>query len=71
MDFTDVKYIGLVSSRFQKFKRVKNNLYNFRCPLCGDSCERIIDLSAFQLKGGGWFRDGYIKKTESKKEDKE
>ena len=37
MDFTDVKYIGLVSSRFQKFKRVKNNLYNFRCPLCGDS----------------------------------
>ena len=41
------------------------------CPLCGDSCERIIDLSAFQLKGGGWFRDGYVKKTESKKEDKE
>jgi predicted RNA-binding Zn-ribbon protein involved in translation (DUF1610 family) len=27
----------LISSRFQKFKRVKNNLYNFRCPICGDS----------------------------------
>jgi predicted RNA-binding Zn-ribbon protein involved in translation (DUF1610 family) len=37
MDFIDTKYIGLVSSRLQKFKRVKNNLYNFRCPLCGDS----------------------------------
>jgi predicted RNA-binding Zn-ribbon protein involved in translation (DUF1610 family) len=37
MDFVDTKYIGLVSSRLQKFKRVKNNLYNFRCPLCGDS----------------------------------
>ena len=37
MDLVDSKYIGLVSSRLQKFKRVKENLYNFRCPLCGDS----------------------------------
>ena len=37
MSFIDVKYIGLVSSRLQKFKQVKNNLYNFRCPYCGDS----------------------------------
>ena len=37
MDFIDVKYINLISSRFQKFKKVKSNLYNFRCPICGDS----------------------------------
>ena len=37
MDFVDVKYINLISTRFQKFKRVKHNLYNFRCPICGDS----------------------------------
>ena len=37
MDLIDSKYIGLVSSRFEKFKRVKADLYNFRCPLCGDS----------------------------------
>jgi transcription elongation factor Elf1 len=37
MDFVDVKYINLLSSRFQKFKKVKHNLYNFRCPICGDS----------------------------------
>lgn len=37
MDFVDVKYINLISSRLQKFKRVKHNLYNFRCPICGDS----------------------------------
>ena len=37
MDLTDTKYIGLVSSRLPKFKKVKPNLYNFRCPLCGDS----------------------------------
>jgi DNA primase len=37
MSFIDSKYIGLVSPRLDKFKRVKNNLYNFRCPYCGDS----------------------------------
>ena len=37
MDLVDAKYIGLVSSRLQKFKRVKSDLYNFRCPICGDS----------------------------------
>ena len=37
MDIIDSKYIGLVSSRLQKFKRVKADLYNFRCPICGDS----------------------------------
>ena len=37
MDIIDSKYIGLVSSRLQKFKRVKPDLYNFRCPICGDS----------------------------------
>ena len=37
MDLVDSKFIGLVSSRLEKFKKVKPNLYNFRCPLCGDS----------------------------------
>ena len=37
MDIIDSKFIGLVSSRLQKFKRVKADLYNFRCPICGDS----------------------------------
>ena len=37
MDHIDSKFIGLLSSRLEKFKRVKSNLYNFRCPICGDS----------------------------------
>jgi len=37
MDLVDSKYVGLISSRLQKFKRVKSDLYNFRCPICGDS----------------------------------
>jgi len=37
MDHVDSKFISLVSSRLQKFKRVKAGLFNFRCPICGDS----------------------------------
>ena len=37
MNLVDSKYIGIISSRLQKFKRVKPDLYNFRCPICGDS----------------------------------
>lgn len=37
MEIIDSKYIGLISSRLQKFKKVKEGLYNFRCFYCGDS----------------------------------
>ncbi len=37
MDLVDSKFIGLVSPRLQKFKKIKADLYNFRCPICGDS----------------------------------
>lgn len=37
MDYIDVKYINLLSLRLDKFKKIKSNLYNFRCPICGDS----------------------------------
>jgi len=37
MDHIDSKFIGLLSPRLEKFKRVKADLYNFRCPICGDS----------------------------------
>ena len=37
MDQIDSKFVGLISSRLERFKRVKANLFNFRCPICGDS----------------------------------
>jgi transcription elongation factor Elf1 len=37
MSFIDSKYIGLISSRLEKFSKKKEGLYNFRCPYCGDS----------------------------------
>lgn len=37
MDWLISKYIGIISTRLEKFKRKGPNLYNFRCVLCGDS----------------------------------
>jgi len=37
MDYVDVRFINLIAPRLQKFKFVKKDLYNFRCPICGDS----------------------------------
>ena len=36
------------------------------CDRCMVSSERIIDLAAFQLRGGGWYKDGYSKKPKQK-----
>jgi predicted RNA-binding Zn-ribbon protein involved in translation (DUF1610 family) len=40
VSYLDVKYISLVSVTLHRFKRVKEDLYNFRCPYCGDSQKR-------------------------------
>ena len=37
MDLIDSKYLGILSSQLEKFKKIKKDLYNFRCPICGDS----------------------------------
>ena len=35
--YIDLKYIMMISPRLDKFKKVRDNLFNFRCPYCGDS----------------------------------
>ena len=35
--YIDIKYLNLLSSRLDKFKQKNNHLWNFRCPVCGDS----------------------------------
>jgi transcription elongation factor Elf1 len=51
------KYIGLVSNRLDRFKRVKNNLYNFRCPVCGDSQKNKYKARGFifEKSDGGYL----------------
>ena len=41
------------------------------CPDCGKySARRQVSMSAFHLKGGGWYKDGYSgKSNESEKTD--
>ena len=34
---TDTTYLLQLSPRLEKFKKVRDFLYNFRCPHCGDS----------------------------------
>ena len=36
-EFVDAHYVSLLSGRLDKFTRKKADLYNFRCPYCGDS----------------------------------
>ena len=51
--YTEIKYLNLLSTRLEKFKQKKDYLWNFRCPLCGDS-ERNRNKArgfVFQLKG--------------------
>ena len=50
----DLKYIMILSPRLDKFKKVRDNLFNFRCPYCGDS-------QKFRNKARGYF---YRKKND-------
>ena len=51
--FVEIKYLNLLSVRFEKFKRKKPNLWNFRCPYCGDSQRNKNKARGFvfELKG--------------------
>ena len=30
-----------------------------KCPECSGKLEKLVSRAAFQLKGGGWFSEGY------------
>ena len=35
--YLDIKYLNLISHKFEAFKRKDDYLFNVRCPICGDS----------------------------------
>lgn len=39
------------------------------CPACGGKLEKKLSLSGFQLKGGGWYKDGYASPKPEKSAD--
>ena len=39
-----------------------------KCPICNNKSEKIMSLGSFHLKGSGWYKDGYGKRSASKEE---
>ncbi len=37
------------------------------CPDCGGNVKKLVSVSSFQLKGGGWYADGYSSSSNSTK----
>ena len=45
----------------QKFSEAPVEL----CPMCAGTVHKMVSASAFSLKGGGWYGDGYGEKAET------
>ena len=39
-----------------------------QCPKCAAATQKRISRTSFQLKGGGWYKDGYSGKSNQKSE---
>ena len=39
-----------------------------KCPICNNKSDKIMSLGSFHLKGSGWYKDGYGKRSASKEE---
>jgi len=43
-------------------KLVKMDTKEITSPNCGKKAKKIMSLCSFELKGGGWYADGYSSK---------
>jgi len=41
---------------------VESSITEYRCKRCGGFMIRLFTGGSFQLKGSGWYKDGYAKK---------
>ena len=48
--FIDRKFLHLVSPKLERFAQKKQDLYNFRCPICGDSQKNKTKSRGFVFK---------------------
>jgi|APSaa5957512535_1039671.scaffolds.fasta_scaffold18071_6 transcription elongation factor Elf1 len=56
MSYIDNSYIMRMSYKFDMFVKKKESLYNFRCPLCGDSQKNKVKSRGFiYLKKNNYF----------------
>jgi putative FmdB family regulatory protein len=47
---------------FEVFQRMTEDPLT-SCPDCSGSVKKLVSMSSFQLKGGGWYSDGYSSKA--------
>ena len=38
-----------------------------KCPACSGRLDKLVSRTAFQLKGGGWFEQGYTDRAAPKR----
>ena len=43
---------------FEVFQRMTEDPLS-SCPDCSGPVKKLVSMSSFQLKGGGWYADGY------------
>jgi transcription elongation factor Elf1 len=48
----DNKYVRLISGRLRNFKQKTDNLYNFSCPICGDSKKNLTKARGYVFAKG-------------------
>ena len=46
----------------EKIESFKSEIRTIICPFCNGISNRILSLGSFQLKGDGWYKDGYERK---------
>ena len=51
----------------EKIESFKSEIRTIICPFCNGISSRILSLGSFHLKGSGWYKDGYGKKTQETK----
>jgi putative FmdB family regulatory protein len=44
--------------RFEELQKVSDRPLS-KCKVCGGKVKKLISSTSFQLKGGGWYKDGY------------
>lgn len=44
--------------RFEVLQKLKDKPLT-KCQVCGAKARKLISATSFQLKGGGWYKDGY------------
>ena len=57
MNIVDQKYVSMLTYKLDKFKKVHRTLFNFRCPVCGDSQKNKNKARGYiyENKGALWF----------------